>query len=137
MSDECEPQRMDSLNNPFTHYTEQGSLFKMQRLSRIKSIASAMKRGAQKRIQDRNDRVGELPCARMASTTPTLESEENGEYSVEQPNNNAVRRFSKSLRKLDRKKVNQGQNTKTSTAVVEEKESINTSINTPLLQQKH
>ena len=134
VSDECEPERMKRLNNPFTHYTERGAMFKMQRLSRIKSIAAAMKQSARDRIKVRNNKRAGEGYARLSTRTPENENDddengvEEGVYSVVAPSGEDIRRFSKGLKKLESKhNANNGEN--------EERKTEDT-IKTPLLQQK-
>ena len=103
IDDETQPDRMDSLNNPFTHYTEAGAAFKMKRLARIKSIAAAFKRAATKKVHDRTAvRKGEGYVRLDSNSIGATDVEEGGgdTEEVEKPDSASVRRVSRSLQKI-------------------------------------
>ena len=129
---------MNSLNNPFTHYTKSGADFKSNRLARIKSIAAAFKQKAKEQSAQRNqlrkgegylrlntvdscDSRGNSPI-NAASANIDLESRGEEDEASVPASAKSVRRFSRSLNKF----------TQSSKTLKEEKVEVN-NMKTPLL----
>ena len=112
---------MDSLNNPFTHYTKSGADFKLKRLARIKSIAAAFKQKAKEQSAQRNqlrkgqgylrlntvdsDSRGNSPIT-AGTANIDLESRGEEEEASVPASAKSVRRFSRSLNKVTQSSKN-------------------------------
>jgi hypothetical protein len=140
IADETQLDRMDSLNNPFTHYTESGCEFKMKRLARIKSIAAAFKKQAKTIVDQRKSDMKSEGYLRLSTESP-IDSLEDGTVSNEKStakahsNSQSIRNFSRSLRKLNSNGITSETKNDSFTTV----SSINapeSNSTTPLLQPK-